>query len=543
VAWGPQPFALVVRGALGDCPAPASPAAPLVTAPADGQLLVSWDAVPGTAAYNVYRSFGACPGGGWIPVAQGITDTSFLDATVSGGVTYSYHVTAGSDAGAFCESPPSPCASALATGACTLAPDFSGVTAASSDGLGTCSVTLSWPPATPFCGTDVRYNIYRHTDPAFVPGPGSRIARCVAGTSFTDGIDLVHDTDYYYLVRAEDATSGHGGPCRGGNEDTNATIVAAAPLGPPGLGTWADDAGDTDTAKLVPGPSWSVQPGGGNAGPAVYQGNSSAGICTDLTTPVLTLGGPGDGPQLFFSTIHNLEYDWDLFGSGSVGQVEIATGPDFTDWTRVALVPDYPTTLLFDFTYCTTTPAGLTYFTGPNLTYTTYSASLVNWGNEEIRLRFHISGDTLLAPGGSWWVDDVLVAQAIVGGSCATATAGPPPIPDGASVPGMPMQVASSGDDVQVTWDTAECGATAVNIYTGGLDDFTAFTGGFCDLPGSGSATLPIAAGTWFLVTATDGASTEGSWSRDGQGNELTYTGASAVCPAITEHVDSHTCP
>jgi hypothetical protein len=97
VPWGPQPFALVVRGALTDCAAPASPPAPTLTTPADQQVGISWSAVSGALGYNVYRSFGSCPGGPWIPVATAITDTSFLDTGVSGSVTYSYRVTAASD--------------------------------------------------------------------------------------------------------------------------------------------------------------------------------------------------------------------------------------------------------------------------------------------------------------------------------------------------------------------------------------------------------------------------------------------------------------
>src|SRR6185503_10090513 len=69
VLWGPQPFALVVRGALSDCSAPAAPGAPVLGTPADGAVQVAWNAVPGAAAYDVYRSFGACPGGPFVPVA------------------------------------------------------------------------------------------------------------------------------------------------------------------------------------------------------------------------------------------------------------------------------------------------------------------------------------------------------------------------------------------------------------------------------------------------------------------------------------------
>ena len=53
---------------------------------------------------------------------------------------------------------------------------------------------------------------------------------------------------------------------------------------------------------------------------------------------------------------------------------------------------------------------------------------------------------------------------------------------------------------------------------------------------------LSIPDDSWFLVVATDGASADGSWSRDFTGDELNYTGSSAVCPSITEHISYGTC-
>ena len=105
------------------------------------------------------------------------------------------------------------------------------------------------------------------------------------------------------------------------------------------------------------------------------------------------------------------------------------------------------------------------------------------------------------------------------------------------------MQASLSGSDVVVAWDAAQCPATAVNLYQGVMGDFTTFTGGDCDLPPTGSATLSLPDDTWFLVVATDGASTDGSWSRDTDGNELSYGGASTACPAIANHLPTNACP
>ncbi|HEX4823780.1 MAG TPA: S8 family serine peptidase [Candidatus Polarisedimenticolaceae bacterium] len=538
VPFGPQPFALVVRGAMTDCPAPPAPPAPALGTPADHQVQVTWSPVSGAAGYNVYRSFGPCPGGPWVPVATAVAGTSFLDTTVSGGAAYSYVVTAASDPSAACESARSGCASVVPTGDCTLLPAFHGVREAVSDGLSACSVDVRWDPATAYCSGGLTYNVYRGTSSGFVPGPGNRVARCVSGTTFTDSVSLAYGTTYWYAVRAEDGTSGHGGPCHGGNEEANAVMAAVAPDGPPALGTWSDDAGDTGTAKMGAASPWSDDATGGHAAPHVYTGNSSSGICADLPTPTITLASPAQGPQLTFWTKHDLDYDptGEIFGrEGSVGQVEIATGPSFTGWTRVPLTPDYPETVDFPYNQCTTTQNPGNYFTGLHTTYTQYSASLANWAGGDVKIRFHLSGD-LLYPGGHWWLDDLSVTQALVPGSCQSIAAGPPPVPD-------TMHASRSGTSVAITWDATQCPATAVNIYRGAIGSFASFNGGSCGLAPSGSATVAMPDNSWFLVVATDGGSTDGSYAKGVTGSELFYAGASSACPAIAAHVTNNACP
>jgi hypothetical protein len=546
VPWGPQPFALVVRGALSDCPAPSSPAAPTLTTPADHQVQVSWASVPGAAAYNVYRSDGSCPGGPWIQLASGVTGTSFIDPTVSGGVPYAYHVASASDVQAHCESPPSSCQSVVPTGDCFLSPDFLGLSSATSDGLSTCSISLDWDAAVPRCGSQVRYNVFRDTTPGFTPSGANLVASCLTGDGYTDKDNLVYDTDYYYVVRAEDLTSGHGGSCGGGNEEQNLAEVRERPGGPPAFGNWSDDAGDTGPAAFEPQSSWLHVQNGGVGDSQAYRATSSAGLCADLVSPPLTLDGPASAPTLSFTTWYDLDYDdGTVFAmQGSLGQVEISVGPDYTTWDRVELNGDYPTATNLTLNECQTTQIPRNYFANRLLSYTSFSASLVNWAGNDVKIRFHLSGD-LWWPGGEWWIDDVQVTQALVPGPCTTESGdgAPPPIPDGASVPGQPLLVSRNGTSVDLSWDATSCPPAEVNVYSGALGDYTTFTDGSCGLPPTGSATLPIPDDTWFLVVATDGTSTDGSWSRTATGTELTYTGASAVCPAMTTHQDGGTCP
>ena len=205
--------------------------------------------------------------------------------------------------------------------------------------------------------------------------------------------------------------------------------------------------------------------------------------------------------------------------------------------------PDYPTVTQFITNNCPTTQTFQeTYFAGIDPTYSTYNADLNPWAEEPVMIRFHLSGDVAF-PGGSWWIDDVEVTRTGVPATCSTAPAGPPPVPDGASVPGVPLQATPMGNDILITWDAGRCPATAVNIYYGPIGEYTTFTGGFCNLPPTGSAVLPIPDNSWFLAVATDGVTTDGSWNRDTNGDELNYAGASLACPAITQHVTSNGCP
>jgi hypothetical protein len=100
-----------------------------------------------------------------------------------------------------------------------------------------------------------------------------------------------------------------------------------------------------------------------------------------------------------------------------------------------------------------------------------------------------------------------------------------------------------SGSDVVVTWDATTCPAVAVNIYYGDLASFTTFAGAGCGLPPSGSATLAIPDHSWFLVAATNGGSTDGSYGKRTGGVERSIDGASSVCPAIVQHVVKPSCP
>ncbi len=207
------------------CTAPGAPALGTASATAPNQVQVTWaNGAPAATAFNVYRALGTCASpGAFSRIASSVAGSPYTDGTVSGSVTYAYQVK-GLDATGVCESGPSGCVQATATGACTLPPSFAGLTGASNPATATCGLTLAWTAASPVCAGPVTYNVYRSTMPGFVPGPANRLATGVTGSGYTDSsATLVSGVTYYYVVRAVDVSNGM--------EDTNSVIRSAAPTG------------------------------------------------------------------------------------------------------------------------------------------------------------------------------------------------------------------------------------------------------------------------------------------------------------------------
>jgi hypothetical protein len=310
------------------------------TTPADNQITVSWSPMtPTPGSYVVERTVGTCAAEGlYAAVATTIgTVTTFTDSNLVAGLTYSYRVRGATDAAGKCNSSfTSGCISATATGQCSLKPSFVGVASAANSGDSNCGVTINWTPGASGCpaSPNIRYNIYRSTEPNFVPSAGNLLAACVVGpSSYLDTDNLQSGTTYHYAVRAEDGTTGNGGPCGGGNEDTNGWTVAATPYGP-GLqaapGTWTEGGGDgsqlmgISMSVITNGlQGWRVvntaddaganhTPGGAyayrNAGPAA--GNTyPVYTCAQLQAPALTAAA--STVNLKYWERHQIEYRWD----------------------------------------------------------------------------------------------------------------------------------------------------------------------------------------------------------------------------------------
>ena len=125
-----------------------------------------------------------------------------------------------------------------ACGSCSGAPSFAGLEtvrdAAPCAGGG---LTLTWQPAAAWgSGAAGLYNVYRGTTSDFVPGPATRIATGVAGTSFADDAAPVGQP-VWYVVRAENAEVCGSGPSGGVEEQNLVRISGTETVSRPEPGT------------------------------------------------------------------------------------------------------------------------------------------------------------------------------------------------------------------------------------------------------------------------------------------------------------------
>ena len=436
------------------CVMPGVPAG-LSASPAGANAIgLSWaNGSPASTGFNLYRAIGACPQTGFTRIATNVTGTSYTDTPVSGQVAYSYAVT-GRDTTQLCETAKSNCDDALTTGACTQTPVFGGLQTVTDPASGTCTMNLSWSAAIAYCGGPLQYRIYRSTTAGFTPGPGNLLAT-VSSTSFSDMSSLVSGNVYYYVVRAVDTANGA--------EESNLVARSGRPTGPPVLGTWTDDGGDSGLTGVVPasncggGISWTTSHlqnhtlGGSGSYRSVQAGDADnpAGAppddnCSALLSPPLQTSS---GPQLSFWTQYNLEANWDgvVVEARVCGDANCTTGT-WQVLTNAELNPDYPATLsstvtgdcsgakvcgdvypypsgdgtewINDCDYPSSTSA----FTGTNSTWTQYTATLpAGFNNATIQFRFNLTTDCATHNPGAY-IDDIAVTNVMVPGVCATGS-------------------------------------------------------------------------------------------------------------------------
>jgi hypothetical protein len=409
------------------CAAHGCTGAPVIgaaTTPADNHVQLTWsNGAPPSASYNVYRALGTCAAtasGPFEKIGSAVPGSPFLDTDASGGSTFAYRV-AGLDAGGLCESDLSGCAEAVPTGPCTLAPSFAGIAAVADPSLATCTLGMSWAAGSPRCGGAVTYAVYRSTDPAFTPGPGSLIASGLTGTTFSDAGPLTLRTTYFYVVRAVDSANGR--------EDTNTVRRSAFPTGPLVLpesrvdsfeGSRSGGGFDLDGwshALLTGTADWSWNSG-------LYHSPSHSWYAPQTgETGDLVLTSPLFVPQAGSSLTFWHTYDFENLFDG--GTLEISTDQG-AHWN---VVPDAAFTAGgFNATLHpgTSNPiAGKRAWTAGGIgDLTLVKVDLSGWAGAETRVRWHAGEDSKV--GNPGWLIDSVTINAGFGGACQSAP--PPPL-------------------------------------------------------------------------------------------------------------------
>jgi trimeric autotransporter adhesin len=442
------------------CTTPGTPTIGTVTVPGNNQLTVSWTAgSPAGSTYNIYRSTGACPGGAFAQVKTGQASSPWTDASVSGGTTYSYKVTAVDSTGG-CESALSGCASATATGTCTAAPTFAGITTVTNPGNTTCTLTLGWSAGTSNCSGSVSYSVYRSTTSPFTPAAGNRIASGVVATSYSDSTSLTSGTTYYYIVHAVDSVNA--------SEDANAVTLSGVPTGPVTTSTLTDtfegalSGGGFDLAgwthSAVTGTTnWTWSTARAHDGTHSWYAQD-IGSASDM---VLVSPSFGVGASTTLSFWHTYAFEGTTSTCYDGATLEYSTNG--TTWTVLPAG---------DFTagaYTGTVNAGYSnpiggkagWCAGTVGTMTQVTANLggdSNLLNKTIQLRWHEGNDSSTAATG-WYVDTVSIVNAQTMGTCTTGS--------GCTAPGAPALTAATGacGGVNLAWTAGSGSTSAYNVY------------------------------------------------------------------------------
>ena len=540
------------------CTTPGTPTIGSATIPGDNQITVSW--TPGSPAgstYKIYRSTGACPGGTFKTIGSGQASSPWTDATVSGGTTYAYKVAAVDSTGG-CESAPSGCVSATATGACTLAPTFAGLASVTNPAQETCTLNLSWAAATANCSGPVRYRIYRSATTPVQLIPENLLASEVDATSYSDGSNLASGTTYHYVVRSVDLSNGV--------EDSNNVEGSAAPTGAVSaqtLNETFEGPGGFDLAgwtySILSGSlnwAWSTAQADTPTHSWYAQDGSSVGD--------KVLVSPAFG--VLANTTVTFRHRYTFEGTSSCydgGTLEYALGPGFGTWT---VAPDaWFAANGFNGTVSSS-------YSNPIAGKRAWCFSLANWtqvslglstlSGQSVKLRWHEGDDTSVASTG-WYVDSVTISDAGTAAACTTGagcTVPGAPCDDGNACTqtdtcqsgvcsGVPVPAPSEVDDgvrvdragpgAVVRWRVAS-GATSSDLLRGSL-------GALPVGPGGGDETClgddlvvadftdsdmpPAPAGFWYLVRGANACGGNGPYGFEGSRGAPGAARASTTCP------------
>ncbi len=394
----------------------------------DNEITVSWNdsLTPEITEYRVMRS--TTSGSGYALIDT-VSDTSpgvaggagytYIDNDVSAGTEYFYIIKAG-DGGA-CVTTDSNEVSAVATGVCTLAPEFAGVSAVNNQATPGCAIEVNWNGGASLCPNgagDLRYSVYRSTVSGFTPSLANRIATDINGLAYVDGdASLVSDTDYYYVVRATDLDNAL--------EEDNLVEDSTFPTGPITPQPFDDDLesytniGDAEAAGWdhfadVGADDWRIESGDDHS-----TGTGNAFVSTDVTTAsdkslVTRQFSPSATTELIFFHKHDFEIDtvaWD----GGVLEITVDGGSNWSDLGAQITQGGYNVTL--DGSGGANPLGAVSAWGGLQSTFTEVRVDLSPFSGQLVQLRWRMGTDAFVG-GGEWKIDDIEITDSGSFGQC-----------------------------------------------------------------------------------------------------------------------------
>ncbi len=387
------------------CPASSPTQGLTATANGDNSIQLDWNLdLQAGEHYKVYRSLGGCQADNFTQIADNVSTNSFIDDDVSGGVKIGYKINRFiPNDNDVCESERSICVETQTTGSCSIAPNFSGISSATSSNNATCGIDLSWNQATAYCGNQARYNIYRSQTENFTANNASKIASNINATTWHDA-SVYNAESYYYIVRAVDTNNN--------SEDSNHLILSTKVQGTISNGTWNAGAeiGDGGINKgFQKHPGWDKVSNRKHSGERSYWSHNNSNSCNPLTTDLVTLTANKQSKLTFWSA-YAIDYQFD-------GGIVEVSNPNAT-WDKPTLSPQYPGVFRNSQDVC-----GYKFndksFTGTDLTWREYSMDLSQYNGQDIQIRFNYSSDAQ-NNGEGWFIDDIALTNVQIPSQCTT---------------------------------------------------------------------------------------------------------------------------
>jgi extracellular elastinolytic metalloproteinase len=333
-------------------------------------------------------------------------------------------------------------------GPCAIPPFFTGIDRVEAPVDGTCRLVVEWSAARDNCETgQIRYNLYRSTNPLFVPNAASLLASNLTALEYTD-TSVQSGVEYFYIARAHDGL---------GNSEQNLARRSNRPVGgfsadPNGL---TDDAGDTEQhfASRAGQTGWTVRSAGGVGGSKVHatsaSGNYRDDSCLYLESDIVHLGASS---TLAFQTAWAIEPGWD----GGIVEISTEAG-GFSDWTKLDDVL-YPGAMAGPVGNTSCSNPGLSdgerVFTGSsNGNFLGFTSELAAWANQSVRVRFVFGSDASTNDTG-WLIDNITIDDVRAAEPCTTNN--PPDAVDdtAATTSGTPVTVNVLANDTDAEGDT-----------------------------------------------------------------------------------------